>query len=85
MLTERMYSTIQHIRQAEESVQQMYKLSSNKPARKNFTSEEWNLFVDSFQELLQLEYSLRKLKYSIADRYGLHNNRQFAVLDSHLG
>lgn len=82
MLTERMYCTIQHIRQAEVSMKQMCKLSSDKPARKNFTSEEWNLFVDSFQELLLLEYSLHKLKYSIADCYGLHDDWQTAAVNN---
>ncbi len=65
----KMLITMRSIKQTEIAITNMIKLSLPQKAREDFTSEEWNLFVDYFQELLQLEYSLGKLKHTINNWY----------------
>lgn len=44
------------------SVARMLSLSTGKTRREDFKSEEWQEFVDCYQQALSLEYSLTKLK-----------------------
>lgn len=64
-----MIATIKDVKQTEIAIANMIELALSQKANEDFTSEEWNLFIDYFQQILQLEYSLGKLKHNINEWY----------------
>lgn len=75
-IKEQMLATMQNIRQAEAAMHQLYNIGGDKTVREGFTSEEWNVFVDCLQEVLQLEYSLVKLKNKVSEHYRIEYKKR---------